>query len=139
MAQTEYPVAMRPRAPQPPPWYDLQRLQELRDEFKNLREELHRAGDRVREAKQSLAQERAAMLIGPKAGKLRSLKIEAIGQLSVEDLDEVQISPQAVQRLLVQERRVAAMQRTADEAAAGVKRMAPFMEKLEAFARTRNL
>lgn len=132
-----YPIATLQRPPTP--WYDLDRLQQLRDEFAKVRGEAHRAADSLREAQQAFAQDRANLAIGPKAEPLRSLSTADLSRLSVEQLNEVQINPLAVQRLLVSERRVSTLSAAADAANARVNRSAPFMEKLEAFARARNL
>lgn len=139
MAQSEYQVALRARGPKAPDWYDLQRLQELRDEYAKAQEESRRSSDRNLEGRARLAQDHAALLVGPKAANLRALSIKQLGQLSVEDLAKCQISAQSVQQLIVQESRAETLRKDTNEAAARVNRLTPFMEKLEAFAGARKL
>jgi hypothetical protein len=134
-----FPIALRPRAQALPKWFDLARLQEIRDRHQHLVEQGRRASEKWRGAVQEVARLKAEMSLAPQAAQLMRRPTAEILRLSIEDLTEAKIDARSLQRLGVLEERAAELQAESTAMAILVQRSAPYAQRVEAFAREHRL
>lgn len=118
---------------------DLERLAELRDRHQRVLEEYRRACAAVQEASKNLARLRADAATHPTAADVLRKPSDELRKYTVEQLTDLQISPQIVAQLQVGEKRLARLTAARDALSERVQRSTKFSERLEAFAKARNL
>ncbi|RJG00339.1 hypothetical protein [Noviherbaspirillum sedimenti] len=127
---------MKPTAAQS---FDLERLAELRDRHRGMLEDYRRASAAVQEASKSLARLRAEAATHPTAAEVLRKPSDLLQKFTVEQLTELQISPRTVQQIQAAESRLTRLTAARDAMQSTVARSTKFSERLEAFAKARNL
>lgn len=126
-------------APHSVAFFDIERLELLRDKHRELLDQYRKAGERYRQATEETARARGSLSTDPRAQQVMRLSGRELSKVSLQQLADAQIDPRAVQRLVMLEGRAERLRADRDALEGRTARSIAFMERVEAYARKNNL